>query len=121
MKNGPLFVEMHFYMRNGKSEDIEKFRKENKLKALGMPEFIASGSQDINELKHRYIVLPRFGRDIWKIFTDQGHIFPLHTVYRIGWQIVRQSSNLKSHLFKILFLILVERSRVHSQLHIRPW
>lgn len=39
-------------------------------------------------MKHRFIVLPRFGRDIWKIFNEHGHKFPMHTVYRLGWQIV---------------------------------
>lgn len=79
---------MHFYMRNAKSEDIDKFKKDRKLKSFGMPEFIAAGSHEIQQMKHRFIVLPRFGRDIWKIFIEQGRKFPLHTVYRIGWQIL---------------------------------
>lgn len=75
-------------MRNAKSEDIEKFKNDHKLKTLGMPEFIAMGSHEIQQMKHRFIVLPRFGVDIWKIFNEQGHKFPLHTVYRLGWQIL---------------------------------
>jgi vaccinia related kinase len=79
---------MHFYMRNAKTEDIDAFKKKNKLKSLGMPEFIASGSQEIENIKHRFLVLPRFGRDIWKIFTDNKGFCPLQTVYRVGWQIL---------------------------------
>jgi vaccinia related kinase len=87
-ENGPLFVEMHFYNRNAKHEEIETFRKSLKLKTLGMPEFIAMGSHEIDSMKHRFIVLPRFGRDIWKIFQEQNNKFPLHTVYRIGYQVL---------------------------------
>ena len=79
---------MHFYMRNAKQEDIVSFKQRQNFKTLGMPEFIAMGSHEIQQMKHRFIVLPRFGRDIWKIFNEQGHNFPLHTVYRLGWQIL---------------------------------
>lgn len=77
---------MHFYMRNAKSEDIESFKRNHKMKSLGMPEFISSGSQDINSINHRFVVLPRFGKDISKIFKEQNNKFPLHTVYRLGIQ-----------------------------------
>lgn len=79
---------MHFYMRNAKKEDIDKFKKEKKLKHLGMPIFIGSGSHDIEGLKHRFLVMPRYGQDIWKIFLEQNRIFPLHTVYRLGIQLI---------------------------------
>jgi len=79
---------MHFYMRNAKKDDIDKFGKDNKIKQLGMPIFIGSGSHEIEGMKHRFLVMPRYGQDIWKIFLEQNRSFPLHTVYRIGWQIV---------------------------------
>lgn len=75
-------------MRNGKKEDIDKFAKDNKIKSIGMPTFIGSGSHDIEDVKHRFLVMPRYGKDIWKIFLEQNRKFPLHTVYRIGWQII---------------------------------
>ena len=78
---------MHFYNRNAKADDIETFRKNLKLKTLGMPEYIGMGSHDIETVKHRFIVLPRFGRDIFKIFVEQNHKFPLHTVFRLGCQV----------------------------------
>lgn len=84
-----MFVEMHFYMRNAKQEDIEKFKKDRKLKALGMPEYIGQGSHEIQEIKHRFIVLPRFGRDIYKILEEQNHKIPLHTAYRLSWQVLQ--------------------------------
>ncbi|XP_070493836.1 nucleosomal histone kinase 1 isoform X2 [Chironomus tepperi] len=86
--NGPLFVEMHFYMRNAKKDDIDKFAKDNKIKSLGMPIFIGSGSHEIESIKHRFLVMPRYGKDIWKIFLEQNRKFPLHTVYRLGLQLI---------------------------------
>ncbi|KAG5671453.1 hypothetical protein PVAND_001649 [Polypedilum vanderplanki] len=85
--NGPLFVEMHFYMRVGKKDDIDAFAKSKKLSYIGMPYLVGSGSEEIEGLKHRFLVMPRYGTDIWKIFLQQNRKFPLHTVYRIGWQL----------------------------------
>lgn len=86
--NGPLFVEMHFYMRNAKQEDIEKFRKGHGLKHLGMPHFVGNGSHELKNLKHRFLVMPRYSTDLWGIFLKNDRRFPLHTVYRIALQMV---------------------------------
>ncbi|XP_065074831.1 nucleosomal histone kinase 1 [Ochlerotatus camptorhynchus] len=86
--NGPLFVEMHFYMRNAKQDDVEKFRKARGLKHLGMPHFAGNGSHDLQNLKHRFLVMPRYSTDLWSIFLRNEKRFPLHTVYRIALQMV---------------------------------
>lgn len=86
--NGPLFVEMHFYMRNAKNEDIEEFKQTHKLKHLGMPNFIGSGSHDLEGLKHRFIVMPRYGSDIWSYYLSHNKKFPLATVYRLALQMI---------------------------------
>lgn len=86
--NGPLFVEMHFYMRNAKQEDIEKFRKGHGLKHLGMPHFVGNGSHELKNLKHRFLVMPRYSTDLWGIFLKNEKRFPLHTVYRIALQMI---------------------------------
>ncbi|XP_034487114.1 nucleosomal histone kinase 1 [Drosophila innubila] len=86
--NGPLFVEMHFYLRNAKLDDIKAFKKEHGLKSLGMPYILANGSEDINGLKHRFIVMPRYGSDIAKFFEQNGHRLPEGTVYRLALQML---------------------------------
>lgn len=53
-----------------------------------MPNYIASGSQDINNIKHRFIVIPRYGKDIWKLLLDNNRIIPEHTIYRLANQMV---------------------------------
>lgn len=86
--NGPLFVEMHFYMRNAKKDEIEKFRKARGMKHLGMPHFVGNGSHELQNLKHRFLVMPRYSMDLWGIFLKNEKRFPQHTVYRIGLQMV---------------------------------
>ncbi|EDW16575.2 uncharacterized protein Dmoj_GI10604 [Drosophila mojavensis] len=86
--NGPLFVEMHFYLRNAKLEDIKKFKEKRGLKSLGMPYIIANGSVDINGQKHRFIVMPRYGSDISKFYIQNGKRLPEVTVYRLAIQML---------------------------------
>lgn len=86
--NGPLFVEMHFYMRNAKLEDIRHFQKEHGLKSLGMPYMIGNGSAEINGIKHRFIVMPRYGSDIAKHFLANGRKIPELTCYRLVLQML---------------------------------
>ncbi|XP_036324428.1 nucleosomal histone kinase 1 [Rhagoletis pomonella] len=86
--NGPLFVEMHFYMRNAKLEDIKKFQREHGLKSLGMPYMIGNGSVDLKGIKHRFIVMPRYGSDIAKHFLANGRRLPEGTIYRLALQML---------------------------------
>lgn len=86
--NGTLFVEMHFYMRNARLEDITQFKKANNLKSFGMPYLVGSGSHDINNVKHRFVVMPRYGSDIWKFFLENGRKIPEHTIYRLALQML---------------------------------
>lgn len=75
-------------MRNAKQEEVEKFRKARGLKHLGMPHFVGNGSHDLQSLKHRFLVMPRYSTDLWGIFLRNEKRFPLHTVYRIALQMV---------------------------------
>ncbi|XP_076234475.1 serine/threonine-protein kinase VRK1 [Calliopsis andreniformis] len=87
-ENGPLFVEMHFYMRNCKPDEIDSWRKKKKLQALGMPRYIGSGSHEYKNTKYRFVVMDRYGTDLWKLFEENSRRFPEHTVYKIALQIV---------------------------------
>lgn len=87
-ENGPLFVEMHFYMRNANAIEIEKWKKDKKLKGLGMPKFLGSGSHELKGMKYRFLVMDRYGTDLWKLFLENNRIFPHHTVYKVIWQII---------------------------------
>ncbi|XP_043255743.1 serine/threonine-protein kinase VRK1-like [Colletes gigas] len=87
-ENGPLFVEMHFYMRNAKPDEIDSWRKKKKLPMLGMPQYIGSGSHEYKNIKYRFVVMDRYGTDLWKLFEENNRRFPEHTVYKIALQII---------------------------------
>ncbi|CAH2061892.1 unnamed protein product, partial [Iphiclides podalirius] len=59
--NGPLFVEVHCLIRTAQVSKVKAWRQQNKLKRIGMPIYIASGSiMDENTgTKYRFLVLPR--------------------------------------------------------------
>ena len=79
---------MHFYMRNAKLDDIKKFKQEHNLKSLGMPYMLGNGSTDINGIKHRFIVMPRYGSDVAKHFLENGRRLPEGTAYRLAIQML---------------------------------
>uniref|UniRef100_A0A1I8M9U4 non-specific serine/threonine protein kinase n=1 Tax=Musca domestica TaxID=7370 RepID=A0A1I8M9U4_MUSDO len=86
--NGPLFVEMHFYMRNAKLDDVRRFQKDHGLKSLGMPYMVGNGSAEINGIKHRFIVMPRYGSDVAKYFLENNRRLPEGTCYRLALQML---------------------------------
>ncbi|KAJ0174419.1 hypothetical protein K1T71_009527 [Dendrolimus kikuchii] len=87
-ENGPLFVEKHFYIRNTNKDDIAKFMKSNNLSSLGMPTYFGNGSHEYNGEKYRYLVLERYGKDLWTIFKECGRSFPPVTVFQLGLQML---------------------------------
>lgn len=60
-----------------------------------MPNFVATGSHEINSIKHRFVVMPRYGKDIWRLFKENGERMPEHTIYRLAIQMVCNYFNLK--------------------------
>lgn len=67
---------------------VDAFRKKHNIKSLGMPHFVGNGSHEINKIKHRFLVMPRYGQDIWSLFLENNRKMPLHTVYRLALQMV---------------------------------
>lgn len=71
---------------------VEVFRKAKGLKTLGMPHFVSHGSHELNDIKHRFLVMPRYGKDIWKIYKENDSQLPEHTIYRLAMQMVETIS-----------------------------
>ena len=69
--NGPLFVEVHFYIRATKTEEIDKFKKRRGLKHLGIPKLVANGSHVKNDQVYRFLVMERFGTDLQRIIEER--------------------------------------------------
>lgn len=53
-----------------------------------MTHFVANGSLRINSIKHRFVVMPRYGDDIWQMYEENGNKIPEHTIYRLAIQMV---------------------------------
>jgi vaccinia related kinase len=59
-----------------------------KLKSLGMPRYLGSGSHEYDGQKYRFVVMDRFGKDLWSLFIQNKRMFILPTVLTVGLQIV---------------------------------
>lgn len=63
--------------------------KAKKLSSLGMPLYFGNGSHDFKGEKYRYLVLERYGKDVWSLFKDAGCAFSTAAVFQLGLQMVR--------------------------------
>lgn len=84
--NGPLFVEMNFYIRAAKAVDIEKFKRQKQLKALGMPRHIGNGSYVHGTDKYRFIVMEKFDTDVWRLYLKNRKYFEPAVVLKLSLQ-----------------------------------
>ncbi|XP_026764932.2 uncharacterized protein LOC113523242 [Galleria mellonella] len=87
--NGPLFVEIHCLIRSAQVSKVKSWRQQNKLKRLGMPVYIASGSftDDSTGMKYRFLVLPRYDIDLQKIIA-RTKVLDLKNVLVLAIQIL---------------------------------
>lgn len=87
--NGPLFVELHFYCRATKGEDIETFMASRKLNHLGVPNLKGHGSFTYQGKKLRFIVMPRYGTDLQTILdTSKSHLLTAESACSVALQVV---------------------------------
>ena len=65
-ENGPLFVEMNFYIRAAQPDAVATFAKACRVPGgvLGMPVYRGSGSHKFKGEKYRFLVMDRFGKDL---------------------------------------------------------
>jgi len=87
--NGPLFVEVHFYLRATKTEEMEKFKDKGGLKHLGVPKLVANGSHVKNGQTYRFLVMERFGSDLQRIIDNsEGNRFTTKTSCSVTLQVL---------------------------------
>merc|ERR1719347_1153730 len=88
--NGPLFVEVHFYLRATMSSSLEEFKKtRGGLDHLGVPKLVANGSHMKKGQKYRFLVMERFGSDIQRILDNsEGNRFNTKTACSITIQVL---------------------------------
>lgn len=68
---------------------MEAWKKEKKLKTLGLPTFYAmKGQQEHNGNSYRFIIISKFGSDLQKLL-DEHKEFSLKNTLTIGSSLVR--------------------------------
>jgi len=89
--NGPLFVEMHVFLRLGLEEHMANWQPRQLDKHqgwVGIPRFHGSGSVVVEDTKLRFVVMTRFASDLEKFFQSGTKPLPLATVLNIAVQVV---------------------------------
>ncbi|OQR78883.1 serine/threonine-protein kinase VRK1-like [Tropilaelaps mercedesae] len=77
--SGPLFVEMHCYMRVAGKDQITAWVSKKKLDYLGMPVMHSKGTYEIDGVTYRYIVLDRYAGDLEGIWKQGEGTMPVKT------------------------------------------
>uniref|UniRef100_A0A1A7Z9I2 non-specific serine/threonine protein kinase n=1 Tax=Nothobranchius furzeri TaxID=105023 RepID=A0A1A7Z9I2_NOTFU len=87
-ENGPLFSELHFYMRAAKPDIIHTWMKTHRLKHLGVPRYWGSGLHERGGKRYRFMVIDRLGTDLQKKFEECGRRFPRKLVLQLGLRLL---------------------------------
>nr|CAB3267652.1 serine/threonine-protein kinase VRK1 [Phallusia mammillata] len=86
--NGPLFCELAFYNRAARAEQIEEWAKKHKRSFVGVPKYIAQGRHEQSGENLRFMVMPRCGTDLHKLWLKAGKSFKRATVAKIAIQMI---------------------------------
>ncbi|KAG7206453.1 hypothetical protein KM043_003806 [Ampulex compressa] len=86
--NGPLFVEMNFYIRAARKHMIESWCASQGKRRIGVPTYEGSGSHIYQGQRYRFLVIPRYGIDIGELFLSHGRKLPTKLVNRLAVQML---------------------------------
>jgi len=89
-ENGPLFVEMHFYISAGKPDHLQEWKKGKKGKDTpNIPLMRGHGSyQHKVDDTYRFLVIDRLGKDLDKTFKNGSNTLSMGTVACVTVQVV---------------------------------
>lgn len=96
-KSGPLFVEMNFYLRAATESIINNWTEKRRIKRLGMPKIYGFGSHVMKGEKMRFIVLPKYGESIYKVFLRHSQRFHIKTALTLGCYVLDVLEYIHSH------------------------
>ncbi|KAG5319401.1 VRK1 kinase, partial [Pseudoatta argentina] len=86
--NGPLFVEMNFYIRAARKHMIKSWCESQGKKRIGVPTYEGSGSHFYGAHRYRFLVIPRYGVDIGKLFLSHRKKLPTKLVNTLAVQML---------------------------------
>jgi vaccinia related kinase len=94
--NETLSVEISWYRTFARSEIIQEWKKSRMLNHLGLSRYIGSGSHTKKHKVYRFLVLERYGGELFELFA-QSKRFPVKTVCYLGIQILDILEYIHSH------------------------
>ncbi|XP_031558453.1 serine/threonine-protein kinase VRK1-like [Actinia tenebrosa] len=80
-------LNLHF-IRVAKPDNISSWMKTKKLKHLGVPLYLGSGSVEHDNAKMRFLVMERYDKDVDQIFQQHNRRFDIRTVLMLGLRIL---------------------------------
>lgn len=86
--NGPLFVEMNFYIRAARKHMIKSWCESQGKRRIGVPTYEGSGSHIYGGQRYRFLVIPRYGVDIGKLFLSHRKKLPPRLVNTLAVQML---------------------------------
>ncbi|XP_043281198.1 serine/threonine-protein kinase VRK1-like [Venturia canescens] len=86
--NGPLFVEMNFYIRAAKQQMIDTWCQSQGKERIGVPTYEGSGSHFYQGKRYRFLVIPRYGTDVGKLFLSYDRKLPTKIVNSLAIQML---------------------------------
>ena len=86
--NGPLFVEVNFYLRTCKKDSVVEYKEAKELDHLGVPHIEGSGSFRHRDKRFRFMVIPRFGTDLQTLIDDSKMTLSPEWASQIACQVV---------------------------------
>ncbi|XP_015111794.1 serine/threonine-protein kinase VRK1 [Diachasma alloeum] len=95
--NGPLFVEMNFYIRAARQHLINKWCESQQLSRIGVPSYEGSGSHTYKGERFRFLVIPRYGIDVGQLFHNYGRKLPTKLVNNLAVQMLDALEYIHSH------------------------
>lgn len=96
-RNGPLFVEMNFYLRAATEAIINSWMAEKRVKRIGMPKIYGFGSHVMKGEKMRFIVLPKYGDSIHKVLMRHSQRFHIKTALTLASYVIDVLEYIHSH------------------------
>jgi len=86
--NGPLFVEVNFYLRTCKREAVAEYKHSSGLAHLGVPHIEGSGSFRHRDKRFRFMVIPRYGTDLQTLLDDSKLTLSPESASQIACQVI---------------------------------
>ncbi|KAL0116529.1 hypothetical protein PUN28_009888 [Cardiocondyla obscurior] len=86
--NGPLFVEMNFYIRAARKHMIKSWCESQGKRKIGVPTYEGSGSHIYRGQRYRFLIIPRYGIDIGKLFLSHRKKLPTKLVNTLAVQML---------------------------------